>query len=101
MGVNEDETIKYPGTGEWEPWPQIPRTWWYQDVAEDMKDEISYISYFSSREYVNPDFPSYTVELDVVAPGSLILGPYPGDTFGYQHIPWCARILFSILSGAV
>ena len=82
---------KYPGTGEWEPWPQIPRTWWYQDVAEDMEDEISYISYFSSREYVNPAFPEEIVELDVVAPGSWVLGPYPGDTFGYQHIPWWAK----------
>ena len=81
-----------PGQGEGEPWPQpIPRTWWYQDVAEDMEDEISYISYFSSREYVNPDFPGYTVELDVVAPGSWVLGPYPGDTFGYRHIPWWAK----------
>ena len=91
MGVDELGYPKYPGTGEWEPWPQIPRTWWYQDVAEDMEDEISYISYFSSREYVNPDFSGYTVELDVVAPGSWILGPYPGDTFGYQHIPWWAK----------
>jgi len=82
----------YPGTGEWEPWPQPrPRTWWYQDVAEDVEDQISYISYFSSREYVNPDFPGYTVELDAVAPGSWVLGPYPGDTFGYQHIPWWAQ----------
>lgn len=83
---------KYPGTGEWEPWPQPrPLTWWYQDVAEDVEDEISYISYFSSREYVNPDFPGYTVQLDAVAPGSWVLGPYPGDTFGYQHIPWWAQ----------
>lgn len=59
MGVNDDETIKYPGTGEWEPWPQIPLTW-YEDVAEDIEDERSYVSYFSSREYVNPDFPGYT-----------------------------------------
>ncbi|MCK4822407.1 S8 family serine peptidase [bacterium] len=92
MGVNEDGSIKYPGTGEWEPWPQpSPRTWWYSNVPEDIEDEISYISYFSGREYVNPDFPTYTVELDVVAPGSWILGPYPGDTFGYQHIPWWAE----------
>jgi len=79
-------------TGEWLPFPQpSPRTWWYENVAENMEETISYVSYFSSREYVNPDFPSYTVELDVVAPGSWILGPYPGDTFGYQHIPWWAQ----------
>lgn len=91
MGVDEYGGPKYPGTGEWEPWPQIPRTWWYQDVAEDMEDEISYISYVSSREYVNPAFPDEVVELDVVAPGSWVLGPYPGDTFGYQHVPWWAQ----------
>lgn len=91
MGVDDLGNPKYPGTGEWEPWPQIPRTWWYQDVAEDMEDEISYISYFSSRDYVNPAFPDADVELDVVAPGSWILGPYPGDTFGYRHIPWWAQ----------
>jgi subtilisin family serine protease len=91
MGVDEDGYPKYPITGEWEPWPQIPRTWWYQDVSEDMEYEISYISYFSSREYVNPAFPNEDVELDVVAPGSWILGPYPGDTSGYRHIPWWAK----------
>ncbi|MDH5783492.1 MAG: S8 family serine peptidase [Candidatus Bathyarchaeota archaeon] len=81
-----------PGMGEWEPYPQPrPRTWWYKDVPEDMEHYLTYISYFSSRECVNPDFPTYTVELDVVAPGSWVLGPYPGDTFGYQHIPWWAQ----------
>ena len=105
MGVDELGTPvkiypKYPGTGEWEPWPQelepcpqILHAWWYQDVAEDMEDEISYISFFSSKEYVNPAFPDEDVELDVVAPGSWILGPYPypGNTSGYRHIPWWAQ----------
>jgi subtilisin family serine protease len=100
MGVDEFGDPKYPGTGEWEPWPQelepcpqIPHAWWYQDVAEDMEDEISYISFFSSKEYVNPAFPDEDVELDVVAPGSWILGPYPypGNTSGYRHIPWWAQ----------
>lgn len=91
MGVNEDEAPKYPGTGELVPCPQIPGTWWCQDVAEDIEGEISYISYFSSRECFNPDFPDEPVELDVVAPGSQILGPYPGDTSGYRHIPWWSQ----------
>ena len=57
-----------------------------------MEDEIAYISHFSNREYVNPAFLSYTAKLDIVAPGSWVLGPYPGDTFGYQHIPcWAKR----------
>ena len=91
MGVDESGNPKYPGTGEWEQWPKESRTWWCQDVAENMEEEISYISYFSSRECVNPAFPDEDVELDVVAPGSWILGPYPGDTSGYRHIPWWAN----------
>ena len=91
MGVNEYEAPKYPGTGELVPCPQIPGTWWCQDVAEDIENEISYISYFSSREYVNPAFLNESVELDVVAPGSQILGPYPGDNSGYRHIPWWSQ----------
>ncbi|MBC2697431.1 MAG: S8 family serine peptidase [ANME-2 cluster archaeon] len=92
MGVDEDGYPKYPGTGEWKPWPQIPQAWWHQDVAENITDEISYISFFSSREYVNPAFPYEDVKLDVVAPGSWILGPYPypGNS-GYRHIPWWAQ----------
>jgi subtilisin family serine protease len=77
------------GMGEWEPWPSL--AWWISDVLEDSEDYLTYISCFSSREYVNPDYPGYTVELDVVAPGSWIMGPYPGDTYGYQHIPWWAK----------
>ena len=85
-------TTVWLGMGEWEPWPQpSPRTWWYSDVPEDMEEYLTYISYFSSREYANPDYPLYTVELDIVAPGSWVLGPYPGDTFGYQHIPWWSQ----------
>jgi len=87
-------TSVWLGMGEWEPWPQPrPRTWWYKDVPEDMESYLTYISYFSSREYANPDFPGYTVQLDAVAPGSWVLGPYPGDTFGYQHIPWWSPAL--------
>jgi len=91
MGVDELGAPKYLGTGELVPCPQIPGTWWCQDVAEDIENEISYISYFSSREYVNPAFLNESVELDVVAPGSQILGPYPGDTSGYRHTPWWSQ----------
>jgi len=67
------------------------RLWWLQsgyngwrNVAED--DELVgevYISEFSSREGEDQ-------ELDVVAPGSWVRGPYPG-TPGYAHLPWWSQ----------
>lgn len=67
------------------------RLWWLQsgyngwrDVAEDsgLPGEV-YISEFSSRELEGQ-------ELDVVAPGSWVRGPYPG-TPGYAHLPWWSQ----------
>jgi len=70
------------------------RLWWLQsgyypyiDVAEapDLTDDV-YVSDFSGRENQNR-FPGYPQELDVLAPGSWVRGPYPGLP-GYSHIPW-------------
>lgn len=62
------------------------RLWWLQsphyafsDVAED-DPSVIYISDFSSRQLQGQ-------HLDVVAPGSWVRGPYPGDP-GYSHLPW-------------
>jgi subtilisin family serine protease len=62
------------------------RLWWAQDptqgfneVAEANASEV-YITSWSSRELTGQD-------LDVVAPGSWVRGPYPG-TPGYSHLPW-------------
>jgi subtilisin family serine protease len=75
----------YPGDG-----PRY-RMWWLQydespmfpgsgDVADPTLIDDIYLSDFSSRELPGQ-------ELDVLAPGSWVRGPYPG-TPGYSHLPW-------------
>lgn len=79
----------YPGDG-----PRY-RMWWLQDthgdltpplpagsgdVADPTVVEDVYVSDFSSREHPGQD-------LDVMAPGSWVRGPYPGLP-GYNHLPW-------------
>ncbi|MCJ7798123.1 MAG: S8 family serine peptidase [Thermoleophilia bacterium] len=71
-----------------EPAPRY-RLWWLQDttygfndVAEAQSELVSevYITSWSSREKEGQ-------ELDVLAPGSWVRGPYPGAP-GYSHLPW-------------
>ncbi|OGN89885.1 MAG: hypothetical protein A2Y88_02670 [Chloroflexi bacterium RBG_13_48_10] len=75
----------YPGDG-----PRY-RMWWLQyddapmfpgsgDVADPTLVDDVYLSDFSSRELVGQ-------ELDVLAPGSWVRGPFPGYP-GYSHLPW-------------
>ena len=66
------------------------RLWWlqddtygYQDVSESAVANEIYIAYWSSRQLPGQ-------ELDVVAPGSWIRGPYTWSQ-GYNHIPWWAK----------
>ena len=69
--------------------PPRYRLWWLQDdtygfndLPEDsaaLASEV-YITEWSSRELEGQ-------QLDVVAPGSWVRGPYPGDP-GYAHLPW-------------
>lgn len=69
------------------------RLWWLQDetygfndiaeIGEITEDELVgdvYITEWSSRELAGQD-------LDVIAPGSWVRGPYPGNP-GYSHLPW-------------
>jgi len=83
--------------------PPRNRIWWlqspyydYNEVAEapDLVDEV-YITDWSSRELAGQD-------LDVVAPGSWVRGPYAGDP-GYSHLPWWSSgypaLFFSINPG--
>jgi subtilisin family serine protease len=72
----------YPDTGE----PRY-RMWWLQsgllpftDILEPTPVEDVYVSDFSSRQLAGQ-------QLDVLAPGSWVRGPYPGDP-GYAHLPW-------------
>jgi subtilisin family serine protease len=63
------------------------RLWWlqdetygYNDISEPVAAGDVYITDWSSRELPGQD-------LDVVAPGSWVRGPYPGNP-GYSHLPW-------------
>jgi subtilisin family serine protease len=67
--------------------PPRYRLWWLQDSTHGFNDvpetnlasEV-YITSWSSREKAGQ-------QLDVVAPGSWVRGPYPGVP-GYSHLPW-------------
>ncbi|MHA2404670.1 MAG: S8 family peptidase [Candidatus Kariarchaeaceae archaeon] len=69
------------GNGEWAVDWSISQGFWTADVPEDNVAN-SYISEFSGRE--RPDM--WTQELDVVAPGSWVVGPYPVGP-GQSHLP--------------
>ena len=57
------------------------------DVADPTKVWDVYVSDFSSRALLEQD-PKQ--ELDVLAPGSWVRGPFPGDP-GYNHLPWWSK----------
>jgi subtilisin family serine protease len=74
------------------------RMWWLKDgapslvppllagsgeVAEPTTVDDIYVSDFSSRELAGQ-------ELDVLAPGSWVRGPFPGDP-GFNHLPWWSK----------
>jgi subtilisin family serine protease len=80
-------------TGEWtrpDAFGTPYRMWWLQggapllagsgDVPDPTSVDDLYLSDFSSRALPGQ-------ELDVLAPGSWVRGPFPG-TPGYQHLPW-------------
>ena len=53
------------------------------DVADPTVAEDVYVSDFSSRELAGQD-------LDVLAPGSWVRGPFLGFP-GYSHLPWWSK----------
>lgn len=105
---NEGETgMSYPGayapvisagssgwTKEWlKPTDGLPRyrMWWLKypfapmlpgsgDVADPTSASDVYVSDFSSRALAGQ-------QLDVLAPGSWVRGPFPGSP-GFSHLPW-------------
>lgn len=113
---NEDEAgMGFPGayapvisagsvgwTGEW-LFPNNPnqgqpryRLWWLHngtslapmrvgsgDVADPTSVQDTYVSDFSSRALPGQ-------QLDVLAPGSWVRGPFPGDP-GFAHLPWHSK----------
>jgi len=76
------------------------RLWWlqqeilygYNDIPEESEELVGevYITDWSSRELAGQD-------LDVVAPGSWVRGPYPGMP-GYAHLPWWSERMGWIVS---
>jgi len=101
-GNEGDEGMSYPGAyapvisvgasgwiNEWLVPGDGPfyRLWWlqsdllpYDDILEPTPRGDVYIPNWSSRELNGQ-------ELDVLAPGSWVRGPYPGFP-GYSHLPW-------------
>jgi subtilisin family serine protease len=84
----------YPGNG-----PRY-RLWWLKyfdapmlpgsgEVADPTASGDLYVSDFSSREL--PD-----QQLDVLAPGSWVRGPFSGDP-GYNHLPWWSKGIADLL----
>jgi subtilisin family serine protease len=70
--------------------PPRYRLWWLQsnyypfiDIPENTPVQDVYVTEFSSRELAGQD-------LDVLAPGSWVRGPFGGDP-GYNHLPWWSR----------
>lgn len=70
--------------------PPRYRLWWLQspyypfgDIADPTSARDVYVSTFSSREHSGQ-------QLDVLAPGSWVRGPFPGDP-GFSHLPWWSK----------
>jgi subtilisin family serine protease len=83
------------------------RMWWLQyseanmlagsgDVADPTAVEDVYLSDFSSRAFPlnGPD----AKQLDVLAPGSWVRGPFPGDS-NYAHLPWWSKGIGDLVGG--
>lgn len=95
-------------TGEWLPATATTRyrMWWLKDktpnvvtppllpgsgdVADPTSANDVYVTDFSSRELAGQ-------ELDVLAPGSWVRGPFPG-TPGFAHLPWHSRGIGDLVS---
>ncbi len=94
--------------GEWlkpgaEPLPANRyRMWWLQysggnmlpgsgEVADPTMVEDIYLSDFSSRALAGQD-------LDVLAPGSWVRGPFPSSP-GFSHLPWWSKGIGDLRSG--
>ncbi len=88
---------------EWlKPTNDLPRyrMWWLQypdapllansgQVADPTNVNDVYVSDFSSRALPGQ-------ELDVLAPGSWVRGPFPGDP-GFNHLPWWSKGIADLL----
>lgn len=78
--------------------PPVYRLWWlqegtygYNDIPEPTPVDEVYVADFSSRELPGQ-------QLDVLAPGSWVNGPFPGNP-GYNHLPWWSKGIGDLVSG--
>ena len=94
-------------TGEWlKPTDGLPRyrMWWLKDgdhvppmlpgtgeVADPTQASDIYVTDFSSRALPGQ-------QLDVLAPGSWVRGPFPG-TPGFNHLPWWSKGVGDLVGG--
>ncbi len=84
----------YPGDGPryrmwWLQYPDLPLLPNSGNVADPTNVNDVYLSDFSSRALAGQ-------ELDVLAPGSWVRGPFPGDP-GYNHLPWWSKGIADLL----
>jgi subtilisin family serine protease len=90
--------------GEWLKPGDGPRyrMWWLQysgsnmlpgsgEVTDPTLVDDMYVSDFSSRALAGQ-------ELDVLAPGSWVRGPFPGDP-GFAHLPWWSKGIGGVVGG--
>lgn len=86
---------------EWQkptsPAPPRYRLWWLQsgfypffDIPEPTPIDEVYVTDWSSRELSDQ-------QLDVLAPGSWVRGPYPSAP-GYAHLPWWSKGIADLIS---
>jgi subtilisin family serine protease len=80
------------------PVPPRYRLWWLQsgfypftDIPEPTPVDQVYVTDFSSRELPGQ-------QLDVLAPGSWVRGPFGGDP-GYNHLPWWSKGIGDLVGG--
>jgi subtilisin family serine protease len=75
------------------------RLWWLQSSFYPFKDVAeggalaaeTYVSDFSSRQLAGQ-------QLDVLAPGSWVRGPFAGDP-GFSHLPWWSKGIGDLVGG--
>ena len=84
----------YPGAGPryrmwWLQYPDAPMLTGSGEVADPTSVEDVYVSEFSSRELPGQ-------QLDVLAPGSWVRGPFPGFP-GFNHLPWWSNGIGDVL----
>ncbi len=88
----------YPGDGPryrmwWLQYPNAPLLPGTGQVADPTAVSDVYLSDFSSRAFTGAP---YNQQLDVLAPGSWVRGPFPGLP-GYNHLPWWSKGIADLL----